>query len=96
MRADPLPPTDDGGLLTHPVLVRAERETVDYASWVAKLFVWSKPKFGLSAAEQRTLTLALRGVKDEEIAALCRVSPSTIKKRWDSIVSGFNCCLRGH
>src|SRR5262249_33408080 len=58
----------------------------DPASWVSRLFVWSRPRFDFSPAEQRTLVLALRGCRDSDIAQLSHVSISTVKKRWDSIL----------
>jgi hypothetical protein len=70
-----------------PVLMHAERESVDFASWLGSAFVWTPPKLGFSAAEQDTLALALRGRRDQDIAAECHVSTSTIKKRWDSILA---------
>jgi len=80
-----LPPAPAPAVLPNSVLVHADRDSVPFASWVAGAFVWRKPVVGFSAAEQRTLSLALRGYRDARIAEACGVSASTIKKRWDSI-----------
>jgi len=65
----------------------ADRYTVPAASWVSSIFVWRPPQFAFRPAEQRTLILALRGQSDEEIVRRCRISRSTLKKRWDLILS---------
>jgi DNA-binding NarL/FixJ family response regulator len=79
------PPADD--LFPHPVLITADRETVEFATWVSSAFVSRRPRLRFTTAEQRTLALAVRGYSDSEIASSCGVSGSTVKKRWDSILA---------
>jgi DNA-binding CsgD family transcriptional regulator len=85
LRPERLAPGPEDEILPFPVLLQAERTRVPVASWVGGAFVWSKPRFRFSPAEQRSLMLALRGLADEEIATECGISRSTVKKRWDSI-----------
>jgi hypothetical protein len=85
LRPHDLAPGAEDEFLPFPVLMHAERTRISSASWIGGAFVWSKPRFDFSPAEQRSLTLALRGLSDEEIATVCRVSRSTVKKRWDSL-----------
>ncbi len=87
MRDDAIPAPVRGEFLPYPVLLHAERNWVHFGSWIAGVFVWQRPLFGFSAAEQRMLVLAMRGHRDEAIASICGVGPSTVKKRWDSILA---------
>ena len=45
----------------------------------------SRPRFRFNAGERKTLEKALLGEKDEEIAVSLKVSPWTVKKRWQTI-----------
>jgi hypothetical protein len=87
MRDERVPAPLHGEFLPHPVLLHVERNWVHFGSWIAGVFAWQPPIFEFSAAEQRLLALAMRGHRDETIASLCAVGPSTIKKRWDSILA---------
>ena len=87
MRGDAIPDPVHGEFLPHPVLLRVDRESLHFASYVAGAFAWKRPVFGFSAAEQRMLLLAMRGHRDDAIASICGVGASTVKKRWDSILA---------
>jgi hypothetical protein len=87
MREDAVPAPVHGEFLPYPVILYAEREWVHFASWIAGAFAWRPPAFHFSAAEQRMLLLAMRGHRDEAIAAICGVGASTVKKRWDSVLA---------
>jgi DNA-binding CsgD family transcriptional regulator len=82
----PLPPPADD-LFPHPVLITADRETVEFAAWISSAFVSRRPRLRFTSAEQRTLALAVHSYSDSEIASSCGVSGSTVKKRWDSILA---------
>jgi DNA-binding CsgD family transcriptional regulator len=86
LRPKYLAPGPEDEVLPFPALMQAERNRISVASWIAGAFAWSRPRFNFSLAEQRSLTLALRGLSDEEIATECRISRSTVKKRWDSLL----------
>ena len=85
LRPERIPPGPEDELLPYPALLHAARTRLSPASSIGGAFVWSRPRFHFSPAEQRSLTLALRGMSDEQIAAECTVSRSTVKKRWDSL-----------
>ena len=70
---------------TRPYMIGVTRSQVREGSYLWPLFLYNKPRFGFTSAEQEVLKRALIDQTDAEIAdALC-VSLSSIHKRWQSI-----------
>jgi DNA-binding CsgD family transcriptional regulator len=65
-------------------LTRAEAEAHS-GSYLSGLFVYDRPRFHFSRAEQRLLQHALVGETSEESAEELGLSAWTVKKRWQSI-----------
>jgi hypothetical protein len=72
----------------HPYLMEANRKTLPdwHGNLLAMLFHKpTHPRFFFTPAQQDVLLLALPGATDGEIAKALRVSPWTVKKRWQGI-----------
>jgi hypothetical protein len=54
-------------------------------TWPGSAMISPRPRFGLTAAEQQLLELALLDHSDREAAVELKLSPEAIKKRWRSI-----------
>jgi DNA-binding CsgD family transcriptional regulator len=54
-------------------------------SSIARLFIYTPPRFGLSRSQQVLLRQALMGETCEKLATSLSVSPWTVKKRWHAI-----------
>jgi hypothetical protein len=74
-------------VVKRPLLVGLTRELAERAagSWVASLFQYEIPRFGLSPSQQKLLLAALAGRTDEELSEELRVSISAVKKSWREI-----------
>jgi hypothetical protein len=73
-------------VLQHPFILGATRETArQHLSWTTTLFQYSQPRMYPKPAEQKLLSAAIRGLKDEELSCELGVSLSFIKKTWSSI-----------
>lgn len=54
-------------------------------AWASPFFEYTPPVFRFSEAERTLLLLAVDGLSDPEIAQELQASPSTVKKRWESV-----------
>ena len=73
-------------VLQHPFILGATPETArQHLSWTTTLFQYSPPRMYPKPAEQKLLSAAIRGLKDEELSCELGVSLSFIKKTWSSI-----------
>lgn len=54
-------------------------------TWASRLFEYTAPRFGFTPAEQELMRMALYGRSDRRAAWAMRVTPDTIKKRWQSV-----------
>jgi hypothetical protein len=73
-------------VLQHPFILGATPETaLQHLSWTTTLFQYSQPRLYPKPAEQKLLSAAIRGLKDEELSCELGVSLSFIKKTWSSI-----------
>ena len=73
-------------VLQHPFILGATPETaLQHLSWTTTLFQYSQPRMYPKPAEQKLLSAAIRGLKDEELSCELGVSLSFIKKTWSSI-----------
>lgn len=61
-------------------------------SWVASLFLYAPPQFGLNRSEQRLLAAAHAGGTDGEIADSLGISPFTVKTTWRAIYDRVAAC----
>ena len=73
-------------VLQHPFILGATPETArEHLSWTTTLFQYTPPRMFPKPTEQRLLSAAIRGLKDEELSCELGVSLSFIKKTWSSI-----------
>jgi hypothetical protein len=73
-------------VLQLPFILGATPETArQHLSWTTTLFQYSQPRMYPKPAEQKLLSAALRGLKDEELSCELGVSLSFIKKTWSSV-----------
>jgi hypothetical protein len=73
-------------VLQHPFILGATPETArQHLSWTTTLFQYSPPRMYPKPAEQKLLSAAIGGLKDEELSCELGVSLSFIKKTWSSI-----------
>jgi hypothetical protein len=73
-------------VIQHPFILGATSETArQHVSWTTTLFQYSPPRMYPKPAEQKLLSAAIRGLKDEELSCELGVSLSFIKKTWSSI-----------
>jgi hypothetical protein len=75
------PPPDE----TRPYLVGVTLDQAQEGSYLWPIFLYSKPRFSFTSAEQDVLKRALIDQTDAEIAEALCVSLSSIHKRWQSI-----------
>jgi DNA-binding CsgD family transcriptional regulator len=70
-----------------PRLVGLTKEEAEEhpGSHLARLFIYTPPRFHFSRAEQRLLKHALTGETCDDVAASLALSPWTVKKRWQAI-----------
>jgi len=70
-----------------PILLGITREeTLPHPGWhVARLFLYTPPRFHFKPQEQALLWRALLDETDDEIAAALFLSVNTVKKRWTGI-----------
>lgn len=62
-------------------------------SWVGTLFLYTPPRLGLSASEQRLLYSAFSGGTDEELSDMLGISLFAVKKSWRAIYERVAECL---
>jgi DNA-binding CsgD family transcriptional regulator len=62
-------------------------------SWVASLFLYQAPRFGLSRSEQRLLLSASDGGTDDKLADKLGISLSAVKKTWRMVYDRIGLCL---
>jgi hypothetical protein len=73
-------------VLQRPFILGATPETArQHLSWTTTLFQYTPPRINPKPAEQKLLSAAIRGLKDEELSCELGVSLSFIKKTWSSI-----------
>lgn len=72
--------------LDQPHLFGLTRELArDKMSWISSLFLYRPPEIIFSGSERKLLTVALRGLTDEELSDELAISLSGVKKVWCSI-----------
>lgn len=84
MRVDRRLPVGSGREATLMRLTREEAQAHPYARF-SSLFFPPRPRFQLSAGEQRLLEYSLLDMSDEEAAQELHLSEDAVKKRWRSI-----------
>jgi len=73
-------------VLQHPFILGATAETArQHLSWTTTLFQYNQPRLYPTPAEQKLLSAAIGGLKDEELSCELGVSLSFLKKTWSSI-----------
>jgi hypothetical protein len=73
-------------VLQRPFILGATPETArQHLSWTTTLFQYSPPRMYPKPTEQKLLSNAVKGLKDEELSCELGVSLSFIKKTWSSI-----------